>query len=145
MVSLVRSHYSLATTDTDQRTGKFGKEGKKELGKASAAWKRYLAAEPKKPDASLAGVMVLAYGKDGLNQPPNAAEAAEIVATVHDDAPSWLALATYAKAAGQDRKAELAGKKAIEKAPKAQKDDYKKQVKGLLSGAGEQTVQPSGG
>src|SRR4051794_33203759 len=41
-VTLVRSHYSLASADTDARTGQFGKDGKKELLKASSAWKGYV-------------------------------------------------------------------------------------------------------
>src|SRR5919202_5392124 len=59
MVTLVRSHYSLASADTDERTGQFGKDGKKELVKAGSAWQRYVETA-KKTDASLAGLMVIA-------------------------------------------------------------------------------------
>ena len=57
MVTIVRSHYTLASTDANQQTGQFGKDGKAELAKASAAWQRYLASSPKKPDASLAAIV----------------------------------------------------------------------------------------
>ena len=118
---LVRSHYTIGSADTNQQTGQFGKEGKKELTKASSAWQRYVGTDPKKPDASLASLMVVAYSPVGLNQPANAAGAAEIVADARNDAQSWLQLVQYASLAHQTRKADLAGKKAIERAPKKQR------------------------
>jgi hypothetical protein len=135
LASLVRSHYTLASADTDRNTGKFGKDGKKELVKTSSAWERYIATDPKKPDESLAGLMVVAYSEVGLNQPANAAGAAEIVATARDDAQSWLQLAQYATLAHQTRKADLAGKKAVERAPKNQKKLVKDTIKQIKSGA----------
>jgi hypothetical protein len=152
MVSLVRSHYTLASADTDKRTGQFGKEGKQELLKTSTAWQRYLASDPKKPDVSLAGLMVVAYSNIGLNQAPNAAGAAEIVATARDDAQAWLQLVQYASLAHQTRKADLAGKKAIERAPKNQRKVVKQAVEqakaaaaqSLGGGAGAPTPTPSG-
>jgi hypothetical protein len=153
MVSLVRSHYTLASADTDQRTGQFGKDGKKELAKASTAWQRYVASDPKKPDASLAGLMVVAYSSIGLNQPSNAAGAAEIVASERNDAQAWLQLVQYATLAHQTRKADLAGQKAIERAPKKQRKLVKQAVAqakaagaqspGGAAGGGTTTV-PSG-
>jgi hypothetical protein len=128
MVSLVRSHYTLASADTDQRTGQFGNDGKKELAKASTAWQRYVASDPKKPDASLASLMVVAYSNVGLNQPSNAAGAAEIVASARNDAQAWLQLVQYASLAHQTRKADLAGQKAIERAPKKQRKLVKQAV-----------------
>src|SRR5205807_1358247 len=44
MITLVRSHYTLASADANQQTGRFGKDGKKELAKASAAWQEVKAA-----------------------------------------------------------------------------------------------------
>jgi hypothetical protein len=157
MVSLVRSHYQLASVDTNQQTGQFGKDGKKELAKASTAWERYLASNPKKPDDSLAGLMVVAYSPIGLNDATKAAGAAEVVATVRDDAQAWLQLVQYATAAGQTRKADLAAKKAIAKAPKNQKKTVKQaiaQIKqaaagkgagGAASGSPAPTPTPPGG
>ena len=142
MVSLVRSHYSLASADTDQRTGQFGKDGKKELAKASTAWQRYVASDPKKPNTSLAALMVVAYSSVGLNQPSNAAGAAEIVASERDDAQAWLQLVQYATLAHQTRKADLAGQKAIERAPKKQRKLVKQAV-AQAKAAGAQT--PGGG
>jgi hypothetical protein len=152
MVSLVRSHYTLASADTDKRTGQFGKDGRKELVKTSTAWQRYLASDPKKPNVSLASLMVVAYSNIGLNQASNAAGAAEIVATERNDAQAWLQLVQYASLAKQNRKADLAGQKAIERAPKDQRKVVKQAVEqakaaaaqSLGGGAGAPTPTPSG-
>jgi hypothetical protein len=156
LASLVRAHYQLASIDTNQRTGQFGKDGKKELRKADVSWQRYLDNEPKKPDDSLAGLMVNAYSPIGLNDASKAAGAAEVVATVRDDAQAWLQLVQYAYAAGQTRKGDLAAKKALEKAPKGQKKLVKDTIAqakqagagkpGAAAGGGAtQTPAPSGG
>src|SRR5205809_979679 len=79
LADLVRAHYQLAGDDEDQTTGQFGDTGKAELRKASAAWQRYVAAA-KKPDPSLAGLMLNAYSDIGLSDAGHAAQAAELVA-----------------------------------------------------------------
>jgi hypothetical protein len=147
MASIVRAHYQLASVDTNQRTGQFGKDGKKELAKADAAWQRYVDSEPKKPDDSLAGLMVVAYSPIGLNDASKAAGAAEVVASARDDAQAWLQLVQYATAAGQTRKADLAAKKALAKAPKNQRKTVKDaiaQIKQAAAGKGAGGA-PSGG
>src|SRR4051795_1963417 len=68
LADLVRSHYQLATDDADANTGAFGPEGKVELGKADAAWQRYIKVS-KTPDDSLASLMLQAYGQGALNKP----------------------------------------------------------------------------
>jgi hypothetical protein len=124
---LIRSHYQLATDDADPNTGAFGKDGKAQLQSAAVAWKKYVDVAAK-PDDSLAGLMVNAYGEGGLNKPADAAGAAELVAAARPSAVAYLQLTQYAAAAGQTRKAELAGEKAIELAPKSQKKLVKQQV-----------------
>ena len=125
--SLVRSYYQLATDDADPNTGTFGEKGKAELAKADAAWQKYVDLA-KKPDDSLAGLMLQAYGELGLNKPAEATEAAEIVANARPSAVAYIQLTQYATQAGQTRKAKLAGQKAIELAPKSQKKLVRKQV-----------------
>lgn len=143
LAAIVRYRYEIAAAQSDQRTGRFNKEGKKELVAASTAWHRYLASNPKKPDAGLASQMLVAYSPSGLNKPTDAAQAAEIVATAKNDAQAYLQLVQYATAAGQTRKADLAGQKAIDLAPKAQKKVVKDAVKqakspqSSTSGAGQ--------
>jgi hypothetical protein len=143
---LVRSHYQLATDDADPNTGAFGNDGKAQLAKASTAWKKYVVVA-QKPDDSLAGLMLNAYAEGGLNKPADAAQAAELVAGARPSAVAYLQLTRYAAAAGQTRKAQLAGQKAIELAPKGQKKLVRQQValvKSQAAAGSGQTTSPSG-
>jgi tetratricopeptide (TPR) repeat protein len=147
LADLVRARYQLATEDADPATGAFGADGKKELAKADSAWQRYLDAT-EKPSDSLAGLMLQVYGEGGLNKPADAATAAELIANARPSAAAYLALTSYAAKAGQTRKAELAGQKAIELAPKAQKKLVRKQVavaKTQGQGISPSDVTPSSG
>src|SRR5215218_1788264 len=120
LADLVRSHYQLATEDADANTGAFGTEGKEELEKASVAWKRYLEVASK-PSDSLASLMLQAYSEGALNKAEEATTAAEMIANARPSPQAYLTLTTYAAKAGQARKADLAGLKAIDLAPKAQR------------------------
>lgn len=124
---LIRSYYQLATDDADANTGAFGTQGKQNLAKAGAAWQRYVNVA-KKPSDSLASLMLQAYGPGGLNKPSDAATAAELIANARPSAQAYLTLTAFAAKAGQTRKAELAGMKAVELAPKNQKKLVKQQV-----------------
>jgi hypothetical protein len=126
---LARDWYQLANDEADPTTGQFTDEGKQRLAESDAAWQRYLDLDPKKPDAALAGLMLNVYAPTALNKAAEGAEAAEIVTTEQPSAQGYLQLATYAAAAGQDRKADLAGQKAIELAPKKQRSTVKQLVK----------------
>ena len=127
LAALVRAHYQLATDDADANTGAFGTEGKAQLAKASAYWKRYVAAADK-PSDSLASLMLQAYSQGALNKPNEAAGTAEIIADARPSAQAYLTLTQFAAQAGQTRKAELAGQKAVELAPKSQRKLVKQQV-----------------
>jgi hypothetical protein len=143
LVQVIRGHYTIAASDTDSQTGEFGGDGKDELKKASAAWKRYLAAKPEKVDPALATLMMQAYSQAALNEPDNATEAAELVAQERNDATSYIQLVQFATLAGQKRKADLAADKALELAPKGEEDT----VKQLLEQAKQSTppAQDGGG
>lgn len=146
LADLVRSHYQLATDDADATTGQFGNDGKAELAKASAAWSRYLDVAAK-PSDSLASLMLQAYGEGALNKPDQAATAAELIANARPSAQAYLTLTVYAAKAGQTRKAKLAGLKAVDLAPKAQRNLVKKQVAIAQAQAsiGPNDVTPSSG
>src|SRR5688572_5408558 len=131
--ALVRDWYQLANDEADPNTRQYTEEGLERLSEADVAWQGYLKAV-KKPEPSLASLMIQAYGPNALNEPADAAEAAEIVATADPNAQAYLQLVQYAALAGQDRKADLAGEKAIELAPKAQRSTVKTLV--------EQAKQP---
>src|SRR3954471_19564047 len=144
LADLVRSHYQLATDDADANTGAFGPTGKAQLQKASSAWKRYVDAA-EKPSDSLASLMLQAYGEGGLNKPSDAATAAELIANARPSAQAYLTLAQYAQQAGQTRKAQLAGLKALDLAPKNQKKLVKQQIQAIKASAGAAGAgQPSG-
>ena len=126
---LTRDWFNLANDEADPNTGQFTDEGKERLAESDAAWQRYLDLDPKKPDPSLASLMINVYGPTALNKPAEAAEAAEILTAAQPrNAQAFLQLATYAAAAGQDRKADLAGQKAIQLAPKDQRSTVKQLV-----------------
>ena len=133
LAAIVRYRYEIAAAQSDQRTGRFSKDGKKSLAAVSTAWHGYIASNPKKPDSGLAAHMVTAYSPVGLNRPPDAAQAAEIVANSKDDAQAYLQLTGCAALAGQTRKADLAGQTAIDRASKAQKSQAKQAVKAAKS------------
>jgi hypothetical protein len=135
LADLVRSHYQLATEDSDQTTGQFGEDGKAELQKAASAWERYTKVAAK-PDAGLSSLMLQAYSEIGLNDNSKAAGVAEIVANARPSAQAYLLLTTYAAKAGQIRKATLAGQKAEDLAPKSQKKAVQAQVKAALASGG---------
>jgi hypothetical protein len=136
MAALVRGHYDLASQTADPNTSEFTKDSLKELTATDAAWQRYLDAV-KKPDVDLARRAVQA--EDGLarlqSQPSDqkpywtkAADAAEIIAAAQPTPNNYVALVQYATLAGQTRKADLAGQKAVALAPKAQKKIAKQTV-----------------
>ena len=131
---LARDWYQLAQAEADPNTGQFTEDGLERLENADEAWQQYLAAEERNPDPALAALMLQTYGPTGLNQPAEAARAAEIVTEENPSAQAYLQLVTYAALAGQERKADLAGEKAIELAPK----DQRSTVKALV----EQAKQP---
>ena len=112
----------------DQETGQFTAAGKRELGQAAQAWSRYLALKPEKPDANVAALMIQAFGPLGLNRPRDGVLAAEIVAEARPSAQTFYQLAVFAYAAGQTRKGDLAGKRAVELAPKDQRAAVKAQI-----------------
>jgi hypothetical protein len=152
LIEVIRGHYSLAATDTSREDGTFGEDGKKELEKAGAAWKRYLATKPKEVDPALATLMTQAYGQLGLNKPAEATEAAELVAEQRNDASSYIQLVQFATLAGQKRKADLAADKALDLAPEGERDTVKaliEQAKGAGAsggqGGGGQAPAPGGG
>lgn len=120
---LASLHFSVAGTgeNYDQNQRLYTTKGKAELQQAAAAWRRYLALQPAKPDASTAGKMVQALGTDGLRQYPDAVKAMEIVLDSRPETYQLYAqLAVLAHGAKQDRKAKLSEDKAVELAPKDQ-------------------------
>jgi hypothetical protein len=127
---LARVRYQVAGTGGgyDQNTGAFTDSGKDELRSAEAAWDRYLALT-KKPDDTIASLMVQAFGPQGLNKPDKAVDAMEIMIANRQETPQlYVQLAALAYQAKQTRKAELASEKAIKLAPKDDKEQIRAQL-----------------
>jgi hypothetical protein len=153
-VELARNRVLTASTgeNYDQTTQTFTDKGKAELRRAASAWQRYLALEPKKPDANVANQMVRAYGPDGLASYPEAVRAMELVIEARgaQATPALYAqLSILAHGAKQERKSTLAQAKAVELAPEKDRAQVKSQIelaKNQLDGnTGQGTPEPSSG
>jgi hypothetical protein len=128
-VSLARAEYTLAVTgdNYDQNTQQFSEDGRKVLARAARAWERYLALDPKKPDANAAPLMVRAYL--GLNKLDKAVRAQEIVTEARPSSNAFSQLAVFAYAAGRNREGDLAGQEAVRRAPKDQRNLVRSDLK----------------
>lgn len=142
LIQVIRGHYTIAASDASSEDGSFGDDGKKELEKASVAWKRYLALKPKTVDPALASLMLQAYSPGALNKPAEGTTTAELVAEERNDAQSYLQLAQFAFLANQKRKGELAGQKALELAAPQDRKTVKDLIKQYEQGAAQ---PPQGG
>jgi tetratricopeptide (TPR) repeat protein len=134
----------------DQNQGVFTDKGKGELQGAEQAWDKYLTLT-KKPDDTVASLMVQAFSISGLNQPDKAVSAMEIILDNRQaTGPLYVQLAALAYQAGQTRKAQLASQKALALTPKdsreqirAQLDDARQAATGASSTAPPTTTTPS--
>jgi len=131
LVGLTKARFQVANSgeNFNQTEQAFTAEGLQELRQASAAWDRYVALDPKKPDVQTANLMVQAYGQAGLKQYDKAVQALEMVIDAREESAGLYAnLAVLAAGANQTRKSELAEKKAIELAPKDQRKQLKSNI-----------------
>ena len=145
--ALARDYYQLATVKANP-DGTFDADAKSDLRKSAANWEAYLALEPKKVDPSLAGLALQVYDPAALNKPKQAEEAARVIAEARNSSAAYIALVQYATLAGDTRVADLAGKKAVDLAPKGQEKlaaDQVKQAKQAGKQAQGAAAQPSGG
>ena len=157
LAEVIRGHYQLATANADPNSGQFTADARDDLLQAAAAWQRYLATNPEKPNLGLARVMVQGYtglaqsatgdnaAADAQKAWSGAAGAIELVAAAQPTANNYIALVQYASLAGQTNKADLAGKKAIALAPKGQEKAVKQQVASAKAAATQQAGGAAGG
>jgi hypothetical protein len=128
--NLVRDYYSLATAQRQSGTVGFPADAKDELRKSGAYWQRYSQVADK-PDADTAVIALQVYDVGGLNRPKEAQKAAAIIAQQSNDVAAYLRLVQYAARAGDTRTADLAAKKAVDLAPKAQRKEVEQQAEAL--------------
>jgi hypothetical protein len=139
--NLVTDYYALATSQRDSGTIGFPEESRDELAKAGSYWKRYAEAVDE-PSADTATVALQVYDENALDRPKEQQRAAQVLARETNDTVSYLRLVQIATRAGDTRTAGLAGQKAIELAPKAQRKAVRQQVKALKNPP--QAQQPGG-
>jgi hypothetical protein len=132
--AVIRGHYQLATVNADAQTSTLDKD---ELLKATAAWKRYLATDPPKPNTDLARFAVQAYQaladttqdqETARTYWAGASEALELIAGAQPTVNNYLRLVQAATNADQKSKADLAGQRAVSLAPKARRKEVQQQV-----------------
>jgi hypothetical protein len=131
--AVARLRYQVAGTgeNYDQNNRQFTDKGRAKLVATQQAWDKYLDLAGKKPDASVASLMVQAFSGAGLNKPEKAVEAMEIVVDNQGEQATpalYVQLAALAFQARQTRKGDLAAKKAISLAPKDDKEQIRAQV-----------------
>lgn len=137
----IRAAFQLAKENVNPENGAPTEKSTGYQRQADEAWQKYLELKPdppdeksatnpgpKQPDVSLAGYMLQIYDISGLNQPAEAARAAELVALSRPTVGAYLKLAQYSAAAGQTRTADLAATKAVELAEPAQRKAVEKQA-----------------
>ncbi|MEA2347457.1 MAG: hypothetical protein QOG62_1244 [Thermoleophilaceae bacterium] len=148
----IRATFQLAKENVNPNTGAPTAKSSAYQGQADEAWQSYLKLKPdppdeqsasnpgpKQPDPSLAGYMLQIYDTSGLNQPADAARAAEMVALSRPTVGAYLKLTQYAAAAGQTRTADLSAAKAVDLAEPAQRDAVQKQAEAYKQ-AGEKAA-----
>ncbi len=140
--NLIRDYYSLATGQRESGTVGFPDDAKDELRKSGAYWQRYVKAAAGEPSADAARYALQVYDVGALNRPKEAQRAAAILAQDSNDVASYLRLVSYAALAGDTRTADLAAKKAVDLAPKAQRKQVEKQAEALQKPPPQ---QPAGG
>jgi len=125
----------------DPNTATYTGSVKAKLSQPADDWNKYLALDPKKPDDRVASLMVRAFDQTGLNRPADAAKAQEIISEARPSATTYATLAIYAYQAGDTRKGDLARGKALDLAPKDQKNTLKSQLDAAKQQAIAQQVQ----
>jgi hypothetical protein len=131
LIGMTKLRFGNASTgeNFNQTEGAYTAKGLAELRQASAAWQRYLATNPDKPDAGTANLMVQAYGPAGLKQYDKAVTAMEtVIDSRKETANLYAQLAILAAGAKQDRKSELAEQKALDLTPKADRKQLKSEI-----------------
>lgn len=137
--ALARAQAQLAGTGEsyDQATGSYTEKAQADLRAADRSWQKYLALAPNKVDGNVAAIMVQVYVQPGgLNNAQKAVAAQEYVIDSQPESYGLYAqLAQYAYAAGQTRKGDLAAQKAVDLAPKSQRDTLKQSLEEVKSNA----------
>jgi tetratricopeptide (TPR) repeat protein len=141
----VRYQQAGAGEGFDQNQNVFTDKGKDELRGAEAAWNKYLTLT-ERPDDTIASLMLQAFSSAGLNKPAKAVQAQEIILDRREaTAPLYVQLAVLAYEAGQTRKAQLASRKALQLAPKDDREQIRAQLESARVAASAQASSATPG
>lgn len=137
---LTRLRFQTINGNEISQTGEYVGAGATKAQSALDAWQRYVKLD-KTPDVNLAGIVRQLYG--GLGQLEKSVGVQELIVeqTKPPDAQSYKQLAFLAYAAGQTRKGDLSGKKALELATKEERPTLKSQLDQAKKAALQAEVQ----
>jgi tetratricopeptide (TPR) repeat protein len=138
-LSLARVRLAGVGDNLDTATGAYTAEGRRQLNAAGAAWEKYLALDPPKPDERLARQITQAY--ISLGNTDKAVSAQEVVTQVDPTQQTFQNLAIIAYQAGQTRKGDLAASKAVDLAPADERKELKTNLDSAKSQAALQQLQ----
>jgi len=138
-LALARVRLANVGDNFDSATGNYTAAGRRQLSAAGAAWDKYLALNPPKPDERLARQMAQAFLSVGNTD--KAVSAQEVVTQADPTQQTFSNLAIFAYQAGQTRKGDLAAGKAVDLAPKADQKDLKTQLDSAKTQALTQQLQ----
>lgn len=137
-LNLAQAELNVARTngDFDQSTGQFSKDAADELTRSTQAWERYLKLKPKKPNATVAQMMVQAYSallqlnpESVLDTLRKAGRAQEIAVEGKPNPNGYFILARINYFLGRVAKGDAAGRKALEGTPRDQRNTIRAQLK----------------
>lgn len=130
----------------DKTKGAYTEDGKAELREADRAWQKAIDLA-KKPDPNVAALMVFAYDPGALNDPKEAVRAKEFVleSKANPTSSEYATYAVLAYQASQLPKGDLAAKKAVALAPRAQRKNLKAQLDQVKTQILTQAAQQASG
>ncbi len=140
-LALARVRLAQVGDNFDSEASDYTESGRRQLAAAAAAWDKYVALEPAKPEERVVRQMQQAFL--ALNQPDKAVTAQEMLTEIDPTQQTFQNLALLAYQAGQLRKGDLAAGKAVDLAPKDEQKELKEQLEQAKSQAALQQIQES--
>jgi hypothetical protein len=129
-----RVHEANGSEFYDEAKQQFTSQGKELLAKSAAAWNRYVALNPSKPNVTVAQDMLRVFSEEGLNQPAAAVQVMQLViAAKPPSAALYGRLAAYAYQAKNPRVGDLASKKTVGLTPAAQRAKVEAELQRIKS------------
>ena len=129
-----RVHEANGSEFYDEAQQQFTSQGKQLLAKSAAAWNRYVALNPSKPNVTVAQDMLRVFSQEGLDQPAAAVQVMQLViAAKPPSAALYGRLAAYAYQAKNPRVGDLATQKTISLTPADQRAKVKAELERIKS------------